>query len=95
MAALAGAHTFTRTHVDTEFANPYLRCDGCTQWVSAWHNNTACGCDETWWNEPCGCQRAGVTSACPSWNPVDGCTCVRINGRVSHLHPPGLPAGSP
>jgi hypothetical protein len=83
-------HTFTRTHVFVEFADPYLTCDTCKKWVTAWHNNDQCGCDETWWNEPCGCIRAGTTSVCPSWSPVDGCTCLEVLGRVDHGSPDGL-----
>ena len=50
-----------------EFANPYLRCDECGGWVAGyrWRSNL---------NAPCGC-RAGVSSACHSWSPVDGCRC--------------------
>jgi hypothetical protein len=66
----------TRTHTAIEFASPYLVCTSCRRPVTAWHDNDACGCDETWWNQPCGCGTAGVVSVCPSWNPVDGCTCT-------------------
>jgi len=67
-------HTFTRTHVSVEFANPHLRCDHCQVFVESWHDNDQCGCDAVCWNVPCGHQ-SGVTSLCPSWGPVDGCTC--------------------
>lgn len=80
--------THTRTHTFITFADPYLKCDRCGAWVERWHNNDACGCDDTWWNEPCGCERAGTTSACPSWGPVDGCRCAEILGRVEHEEPP-------
>ena len=86
--------THTRVHTLITFANPYLACDSCDAWVSAWHNDDACGCEETFWNEPCGHERAGVTSACPSWGPVDGCCCAEILGRVTHRRPLGpLPEG--
>ena len=68
--------THTRTHVETNFANPYLTCDKCRQFVTGWHDNGPCGCDDENWNEPCGCQPTSVTSACPSWSPVDGCGCT-------------------
>jgi hypothetical protein len=68
--------TFTRTHVTVEFANPHLVCDKCRQPVTSWHDNTRCGCGGTCWNNPCGCEYGGVTSSCPSWGPVDGCTCT-------------------
>lgn len=76
----------TRVHVHVEFANPYLTCDQCKTWVTAWHDNSRCGCDEKSWNEPCG-HTAGVTSACPSWGPVDGCQCQAHLGYVPHGQP--------
>ena len=76
--------TVTRVHVLIEFADPYLRCDYCRAWVDRWHDPGRCGCDQGGWqNDPCGHQ-AGVTSACPSWGPVDGCTCAQAWGRVDH-----------
>lgn len=68
-------HTHTRTHVFVTFANPHLVCDRCHQPVKSWHDDQACGCDDTWWNRPCG-HIAGVLNTCPSWSPVDGCTCT-------------------
>jgi hypothetical protein len=63
----------TRTYVT--FANPYLRCDECGEPVrSYWHDDTT--------NRPCG--HRGVTSACPSWGPVDGCSCVEQIGHRPH-----------
>ena len=81
------AFTYTRVHVHTEFANPYLCCDQCQAWVTAWHNREDCGCEATFWNVPCG-HTAGATSACPSWSPVDGCECQAHLGRVPHAEPP-------
>lgn len=82
--------THTRTHVYIEFADPYLVCDLCHQPVPRWHDDDRCGCRDGFWNEPCGHQ-AGVTSVCPSWGPVDGCTCVRVFGEVLHGEPPVRP----
>lgn len=79
--------TFTRTHVHITFANPYLTCDKCRQWVTAWHEPERCGCEGPSWNEPCG-HIALATSACPSWGPVDGCCCVERLGRATHGEPP-------
>lgn len=81
--------TRTRVHTFITFADPYLICDRCGAWVDRWHNNDRCGCDDTWWNEPCGHERASVTSACPSWGPVDGCCCAEILGHIPHGKPPG------
>ncbi|WNI20354.1 hypothetical protein [Actinacidiphila sp. ITFR-21] len=76
--------THTRTHTEVGFANPHLRCDECGRPVPAWHDNTACGCTEPAWNNPCE-HTAGVTSACPSWGPVDGCTCQPAHDRPARL----------
>ena len=78
----------TRAHTFIEFANPYLTCDECEAWVTAWHNDDQCGCDAAWWLEPCGHERAGSTSVCPSWGPVDGCQCDRVLGSIGHAVPP-------
>jgi hypothetical protein len=79
--------TYTRTHVYTDLANPYLVCQLCRQPVPRWHNNNACGCDAPCWNEPC-THNAGITSVCPSWSPVDGCLCQEHLGAVDHAQPP-------
>ena len=85
--------THTRTHVNISFANPFLVCDQCQQPVPAWHNPDRCGCGGGGWqNLPCGHQ-AGVTSVCPSWGPVDGCTCQQALGHVPHG--PALAEGQP
>lgn len=80
-------HTVTRTHVHITFANPYLACDQCKALVTAWHDDDRCGCEAGFWNEPCGHQ-AGATSVCPSWGPVDGCSCLAHLGHVPHAEPP-------
>lgn len=68
--------TYTRTHVSVGFADPYLKCDECGESVPRWHDPEQCGDSDEFgsWNEPCR-HRAGVTSTCPSWSPVDGCRC--------------------
>jgi len=76
--------THTRTHVHVTFADPYLTCDQCGEWVDAWHDPQQCGCDDSGWQLlPCGHQ-AGTTSVCPSWGPVDGCRCQEQLGSVPH-----------
>lgn len=79
--------THTRTHVYVTFANPYLTCDRCAQPVPRWHNNDACGCDAGSWNDPCG-HTAMTTSVCPSWSPMDGCTCLAVLGAIGHAAAP-------
>lgn len=55
-------------------ANPYLKCVRCYQRVT--HRRLLR-------NRPCG-HRADFLNACPSWSPVDGCTCLSTLGRVLH-----------
>ncbi|WP_146238360.1 hypothetical protein [Streptomyces sp. Act143] len=81
------SHTLTRTHVYIPLANPYLKCEQCGHWVTGWHDPGPCGCDAVTCNAPC-CCRASTVSACPSWSPVDGCTCPQQGGRPAHEQPP-------
>jgi hypothetical protein len=78
--------TYTRTHVYVEFANPFLACAQCNQFVTRWHNNDACGCTSSCWLAPCG-HTAEAVSVCPSWSPVDGCQCREHLGSVDHTAP--------
>jgi hypothetical protein len=68
--------THVRTHVLVGFANPYLVCDTCKGTVRYWHDPDRCSskCESPAFNSPCK-DELGVTSICPSWSPVDGCTC--------------------
>ncbi|MFE6474647.1 hypothetical protein [Streptomyces rochei] len=75
--------TFTRTHVYVDFVNPFLVCEQCGQPVHRWHSHDKCGCNATFWNEPCQ-HTADVTSLCLSWSPIDGCTCRSVLGKVDH-----------
>lgn len=75
--------TRTRVHRYITFANPHLRCDQCGKRVPRHHDDDCCGCAGGFWNEPCG-HEGGVTSACPSWSPVDGCRCLEQLGVVEH-----------
>jgi hypothetical protein len=65
--------THTRTHVFIPFANPHLVCEVCGNSVRRYHDAERCGCHNEMSNVPCG--HIGVRSVCPSWGPVDGCTC--------------------
>ncbi|KPC59607.1 hypothetical protein ADL27_63255, partial [Streptomyces sp. NRRL F-6602] len=51
--------------------------------VPRWHNNDKCGCTASCWLDPCG-HTAEAVSVCPSWDPVDGCTCRAVLGSVDH-----------
>lgn len=57
-----------------ELANPYLKCVKCYQQVTYRRGLK---------NLPCG-HWADFLSACPSWSPVDGCSCRETLGRVLH-----------
>lgn len=76
--------TTTHTHVTSEFANPYLVCDTCGKEVEGFieEGKQPIGCTHQGQLVPCG--HLGVTSVCPSWGPVDGCTCLRVFGKVEH-----------
>lgn len=64
----------------TTFANPFLACDVCRRYITG---ATNVGQDGPTKNVPCG-HRAGATSRCPSWGPVDGCQCQEHLGEVPH-----------
>lgn len=67
------------------FANPYLACDTCSQWVTGARGlNT----DGPAVNVPCG-HTSGATSRCHSWGAIDGCTCQEHLGHVPHDEPEG------
>lgn len=70
--------THTRTHLTIEPANPWLVCSVCLQRVEGWHDS-ACDCDEPgegrMANLPCW-HRGDYADLCPTWGPVDGCTCA-------------------
>lgn len=66
--------TYTRVHTEITFANPYLICDKCKSKVTSFHDNTQCGCNSNSYLIPCE-HSTGIVSKCPSWSPVDGCTC--------------------
>ena len=75
--------TYTRTHIMITPANPFLACAACGKRVEAFHDDR-CGCGiERPVNFPCE-HAAGYDDLCPSWGPVDGCTCLEVLGRVDH-----------
>jgi hypothetical protein len=77
--------TRTRTHLVITPANPFLACRACGKRVEAFHDD-GCGCDESGGPlllVPC-FHRSDYDDLCPSWSPVDGCTCLESLGRVPH-----------
>ncbi len=67
----------TKPHVQVGFANPYMQCESCSHRVVYWHDSERCGCDEDYFNYPCG-HNADAVSLCSTWNPVDGCSCETL-----------------
>lgn len=64
----------TVAHIKVGLANPFLRCEQCTQRVPYWHNPERCGCGDAAFNYPCGCE-AETYSLCSTWGPLEGCSC--------------------
>lgn len=84
MATLTRTHT--RTHITFAPANPFLACAVCGKRVEAFHDD-ACGCEPDGCppiNFPCMHASADYDDLCPSWGPVDGCTCLAVLGHVPH-----------
>lgn len=71
--------THTRVHTFRAFANPHLVCGTCRHPAPRWHDSSKCGCTGDAWIDPCG-HRAEAVSVCPSWSPVDGCSCPHGHG---------------
>ena len=73
--------TYTRTRTVTVYANPYIACAQCRQRAAGFFNGD--GPMENW---PCE-HNAGTVDLCPSWGPVDGCTCAEMPGGRTHGEP--------
>lgn len=65
-------------------ANPYLVCNQCQGWITAFEDTGENEGPVT--NLPCG-HRADYSNRCPSWSPVDGCSCLEHLGYVPHGEP--------
>lgn len=59
------------------FANPFLVCTACQ--VRVTHVTSP-----PLTNQPCG-HVASTRDLCPSWGPVDGCTCASVG--IQHEQP--------
>jgi hypothetical protein len=69
--------THTRTHVSVTFANPFLVCLECRRPARGYHHGEgSCGCTAGSFLVPCR-HDAATESVCPTWGPVDGCTCPK------------------
>ena len=69
------------------FANPYKQCGRCGEWVDGFLNAPG-----PLMVVPCGC-KAGYSDVCPSWSPVDGCTCVDRGIMHDYREPPLIDNG--
>jgi len=65
-------------------ANPYLVCNECRCWVTVVPGSLEL--------IPCG-HNGGYEHVCPSWGPVDGCTCADVFGAVFHRVPTEIAEG--
>jgi hypothetical protein len=73
--------THTRTHLTITPANPFLFCAVCFERVEAFHDDRCgCGIDGPLLLFPCLHDRDYIDD-CPSWGPVDGCTCDHTRRR--------------
>lgn len=72
------SRTFTRTHNATVFADPYKQCEQCGNWIDG-----ALDAPGPLVLVPCE-HEANYRDVCPSWGPVDGCTCAAVSGIVDH-----------
>ncbi len=63
-------------HTLIGFANPFLRCKVCNKRTTYHHDSVRCGCRKNYYVHPCK-HASEAVSICPSWNPVDGCTCKK------------------
>jgi hypothetical protein len=62
--------TYTRTHNAVNFADPYKQCLKCGGWVDGFLRPPGPSIVT-----PCEHQ-SDYKDVCPSWGPVDGCTCA-------------------
>jgi hypothetical protein len=67
--------THTRTYNTTTFADPYKKCRECGDWIDGFLRTDEPGMEPL---TPCG-HRSDYLDVCPSWGPVDGCTCREHN----------------
>lgn len=73
----------TTTHSVTVFADPHKRCRACKGWVTGATDMPGYPLVVN----PCG-HMGGYDDVCPSWGPVDGCTCPPgEHGKPDHPAP--------
>lgn len=72
---------YVSTYNGWNFANPYLVCNACGGWITGALDNPGASI-----LMPCE-HRQGYEDVCPSWGPVDGCSCKEHLGHVPHGEP--------
>ena len=77
------SYTRTYTYTTILYADPYLVCDECGDRAAGYMIGPVPDAELDHANWPCE-HKAGITSLCPSWSPVDGCQCVEHLGAVDH-----------
>lgn len=68
------AQTFTRTYNTVRFADPHKQCLRCGGWIDGVLDKPG-----PLVLVPCE-HESDYRDVCPSWGPVDGCTCVEMPG---------------
>jgi hypothetical protein len=63
---------------EIHFADPFKQCKVCLKRVTG----VTVVDVGAWPNLPCG--HVGYDDSCPSWSPVDGCTCEKSLGYMPH-----------
>lgn len=58
------------------WANPYMKCGACKAFVDGYDEMDNA-------MVPCG-HIVNASSVCPSWGPVDGCSCLEHLGVINH-----------
>lgn len=64
-------------HPTVRFADPYKLCRTCHTWIDGYVRTGGPGLEPL---VPCG-HRSAYRDVCPSWGPVDGCTCDEFNAQ--------------
>lgn len=80
--------THTKTWNATTFADPYKVCEHCGQWITGVLDKPG-----PLILVPCE-HESDYRDVCPSWGPVDGCSCVEHLGRRGHSTPPAPAPGA-
>jgi hypothetical protein len=77
-------HTYVSVYNARQFADAYKVCNACGGWITGMLDNPGrplvMPCEHD----------LSYADVCPSWGPVDGCSCAEFLGHVPHREPPKL-----